>query len=54
MLYLNGALSKSLYALLAPLKNLTVILNNFTLYQNISVYDFQNRIFWPKISFFTL
>lgn len=52
ILYLNGALSKSLYALLAPLKNLTVILNNFTLYQNISVYDFQNRIFWPKIFLF--
>ena len=52
LLYLNGALSKSLYALLAPLKNVTIILNNFTLYQNISVYEFQDRVFWPKIFLF--
>jgi len=48
-LYLNGALSKSLYPLLAPLKNLTIILDNFTLYQNISVYDNHGRIFRPRL-----
>ncbi|MBF0207831.1 MAG: hypothetical protein HQK53_13180 [Oligoflexia bacterium] len=35
-LYLNSALSPSLFALLGSIKNLRVILDNFTLYQNIS------------------
>lgn len=48
-LYLNGALSKSLSALLAPLKNLTIILDNFTLYQNISLYATHGKTFRPNL-----
>jgi len=48
-IYLNGALSKSLFTFLAPLKNLTIILDNFTLYQNISVHNNHGIIFRPKL-----
>ena len=48
-LYLNGALSKSLCSLLAPLKKLTIILDNFTLYQNISVNDNHGKTFRPRL-----
>ncbi len=48
-LYLNGALSKSLCSLLAPLKNLTIILDNFTLYQNISLHDTHGKAFRPTL-----
>ena len=40
---------ESLYPFLAPLKNLTIILDNFTLYQNISVHDNHGRIFRPRL-----
>jgi hypothetical protein len=47
-LYLNGALSRTLYDFLCPFNHLTVILDNFTLYQNISTVN-KNRIFKPKL-----
>lgn len=34
-LYLNGSLSRGLYQFLSPFRELQIILNNFTLYQNI-------------------
>jgi hypothetical protein len=48
-LYLNGALTTSLYTLLAPHSNLTVILDNFTLYQNIAVHDNRGKTFRPRL-----
>lgn len=49
ILYLNGALSKSLYAYLSPFSNLTVILDNFTLYQNVSVRKTHVSCFKPSL-----
>ena len=49
-LYLNGALSHSLANFLAPFQNLTVILDNFTLYQNICL-SFA-RTFSPQLELF--
>lgn len=48
-LYLNGAFSKSLFTFFAPFKNLTIILDNFTLYQNISVRENLGPRFSPEI-----
>lgn len=48
-LYLNGAFSKSLFAFFAPFKNLTIILDNFTLYQNMSVSENPGPRFSPEI-----
>jgi hypothetical protein len=36
-LYLNNALTPSILAMLAPIKNLSLILDNFTLFQSVSV-----------------
>lgn len=49
-MYLNGALTRSLYALLAPLENLRIILDNFTLYQNVSVQLSPVRTFKPDLA----
>lgn len=49
-LYLNGALSKTLFNFLAPFRQLEVVLDNFTLYQNISVQKKSDRVFRPKLS----
>ena len=35
-LYLNGALNQSLFKFLSSFKNLAIVLDNFTLYQNVS------------------
>jgi len=48
-LYLNGAFSKSLFSFFAPFKKLTIILDNFTLYQNISVGENLGPRFSPEI-----
>lgn len=54
LLYLGGALTPSLYALLSPYKNLTVVLDNFTLYHNITVKSsFDRRVFFPRLSLLT-
>jgi len=36
LLYIKGSLSRSLYRFLAPLQNLTIVLHDFTCYQNIN------------------
>lgn len=48
-LYLGGALSKTLYRYLAPFKNLELILDNFTLFLNIST-EKVDSTFYPKIT----
>lgn len=53
ILYLAGALTKSLYSFLAPYKKLTVVLDNFTLYHNITLKQSVNkRIFNPLLALF--
>jgi hypothetical protein len=52
VLYLNGALSKSLFSLLSPFSTLTVVLDNFTLYQNVSVDAGLGRSFRPRLFLF--
>lgn len=42
LLYLDGALVKSLFTFLSPFKKLEIVLNNFTLYQNINLYMQKN------------
>ncbi len=51
-LYINGALSKSFYAFLSPFSNLTVIVDNFTCYQNIFTSQHQNSGFRPDLRLF--
>lgn len=48
-LYLNGALSKTLHNFLAPFKKLDLVLDNFTLFHNISTSRNRQRAFTPKI-----
>lgn len=49
VLYLNGALTKTLYRFLSPFKNLVVILDNFTCYQNISTELSREKRFKPRL-----
>lgn len=51
-LYLNGALPASLFSFLSPMKNLTVILDNFTLCLNVSVRRDFSRLFRPGLFLF--
>lgn len=48
-LYLKGALTRSLYEILAPFSELQVILDNFTLYLNIAAEKHRGIVFKPKI-----
>lgn len=48
-LYLNGALSKTLASSLSGVKNLHIILDNFTQYQSIRVKDEPNKAFLPAL-----
>ena len=48
-LYLNGALTRSLHALLASQEHLRIILDNFTLYQNVSVQVSNVHSFMPEL-----
>lgn len=48
-MYLNGAFSKSLFTFFAPFKHLNIILDNFTLYRNISLREHLGPRFLPKI-----
>lgn len=50
LLYLNGALTRSLHTLFAPLPNMQLVLDNFTLYQNVSAISGLDRVFRPAIS----
>jgi hypothetical protein len=50
LLYLNGALSLSLFDFLADFDRFQVVLNNFTLYQNVSVHEGLKREFAPQLS----
>lgn len=50
LVYLNGALTRSLHALFAPLTNVRIVLDNFTLYQNVSVTEGIGRPFRPQLS----
>lgn len=52
VLYLNGALSKSLFSYLSPFSKLKVVLDNFTLYQNVSVDEGLGRSFRPRLFLF--
>ena len=49
-LYLNGALTRSLYDFLAPFKGLELVLDNFTLYQMISTSSSRVSRFLPNVS----
>lgn len=49
LLYLNGALSRSLAKFLAPFEHLSVVLDNFLLYQNIFSDSAQDIEFKPKL-----
>jgi hypothetical protein len=53
-LYLNGALTKSLFHFLAPLKKLIITLDNFTLFQNIDLFSDIDLKFFPKIEILNL
>ncbi|RLB78377.1 MAG: hypothetical protein DRH24_14525 [Deltaproteobacteria bacterium] len=48
-LYLNGALTKSLFTFLAPFDKLNIILDNFTLYHNVAVQYADEKPFRPNI-----
>lgn len=50
LLYLNGALSRSLFDYLSTFDSFHVVLDNFTLYQNISVHEGLKRRFAPLLS----
>lgn len=50
LLYLNGALTRSLHDVLAPLSQLRLVLDNFTLYQNVSVVEGMRRPFRAGLS----
>ena len=50
LLYLNGALTRSLHALFAPWHTFRIVLDNFTLYQNVSVSEGMARAFRPQLS----
>jgi hypothetical protein len=52
ILYLNGALTRSLASFLAPFKYLEIILNNFTLYLNIHTGNPDKKLFRPKITLY--
>ncbi|MBU3914933.1 hypothetical protein KKA14_05300, partial [bacterium] len=49
-LYLNGALSKSLYAFLSRFTNLMVVVDNFTLYRNIGIHESPCGRFEPDLA----
>ncbi|MBU2510604.1 hypothetical protein KJ966_04680 [bacterium] len=49
ILYLNGAFGNSLHQFLAPMRKLDVVLDNFTLYQNITTGVQQRRVFSPRL-----
>lgn len=48
-LYLKGALSRSLFEFLSPFKNLSVILESFSLYHNISTHENSADLFLPNL-----
>ncbi|MDH3975654.1 MAG: hypothetical protein OEV42_15355 [Deltaproteobacteria bacterium] len=49
ILYLNGALSPSLFSFLAPMENFDVILDNLFLYQNVSSDSATKEVFLPDL-----
>ena len=50
LLYLGGALTPSLYSYLSSFRHLTIVLDNFTLYHNITVKaSFDRRTFLPQL-----
>lgn len=51
-LYLKGALTRSLFEFLAPFSELQIILDNFTLYLNITASRHQEIEFKPKVVLF--
>lgn len=50
LLYLNGVLSRSLFDFLSDFGKFQVVLDNFTLYQNISVHEGLKREFAPQLT----
>jgi len=52
ILYLKGALTRSLYSFFAPFKKLLIVLDNFTLYQNVSTRQEINKRFQPKLGLY--
>lgn len=51
-LYVNGALSTTLYAFLSPFRNMTVILDNFTCFQNVGKSRLSEKRFRPELRLF--
>ncbi len=49
-IYINGALTQSLYGFLAPFRQSAVILDNFTLYLNVTTQPETIKTFYPKLS----
>ncbi len=49
-LYLNGALTRTLHGFLSPFRHMRIILDNFSLYQNISVKKTHGKRFMPALS----
>jgi len=49
ILYLNGALSRSLFSFLSPFADLEIVLDNFFLYQNISTDSVTRGVFLPSL-----
>jgi len=49
IVYINGALTESLYDFLSPFKSLVVVLDNFTQYLNITTRVSPNKIFIPHL-----
>ncbi len=49
-LYLNGALSKTLYTFLSRFGNFTVVVDNFTFYRNIGVHRPPGNLFEPDLA----
>jgi hypothetical protein len=51
-LYLDGSLPRSLYAFFAPFRNLLIVLDNFTQYQNISTQRNASKKFQPRLELY--
>ena len=49
VLYLRGALTRSLHQFFAPFKKLKIVLDNFTLYQNITTHPGGRERFHPEL-----
>ncbi len=51
-LYLKGSMTRSLHSFFAAFRNLTIVLDNFTLYQNISTRSEATKSFLPDLTLY--